>query len=60
MRSNELSLDQTHYLKNRRIKEIEHKNMLLDLNASINYKDVSDFDYKNRKKKKKILFTGAY
>ena len=57
---NELSLDQTRYLKNKRIKEIEHKNMLLDLNASINYKDVSDFDYKNRKKKKKILFTGAY
>lgn len=34
---------------------MEHQNMVIDLNGSVNYKGIEDFDYKTRKKKKKIL-----
>lgn len=52
---NELNLGIEQYNKRKHILEVEHQNMILDLNGSLGYKNIDDFDYKRRKKRKKIL-----
>lgn len=57
---NELNLGIEQYDKRKHIFDVEHQNMIIDLNGSINYKGIEDFDYNSKKKKKKILIPGAY
>lgn len=57
---NELCLKPEQYDRRKRIYNIEHQNMIIDLNNALNYKNVSDFEYTKRKRKKKILSTYLY
>lgn len=57
---NELNLGIEQYNKRKHILDVEHQNMIVNLNGSVNYKGIEDFDYNIKKKRKKILTTNAY
>lgn len=57
---NDLNLKPDQYDKLRKKINIKHDNLLIDLNTSINHKDVSEFDIRNKKKKKNILTPYSY